>query len=226
MALEYGLYCVQTYLACYAQPIYAWPIGEQMPKLTDQTRAVRVARILQAAVECFARAGYSGATMEEIAIAAGIAKGAAYRYFASKEAIFLALYDAWGCQLDDELQAAIEALSPTDHPSPKRTLRLLIEVTGRHVQVAAAQCRVLMEGRTLAAYIPAIAHRVEREQAQNADVIAGLLRAGVEAGEWPASTDVAAQTTLLLAAIHGLMASWHLAPGSFDWVEMAALLVP
>jgi TetR/AcrR family transcriptional regulator, repressor for uid operon len=68
-----------------------------MPKLLETTRVTREARILRAAMACFARQGYYGTTMEEIAVEAGIAKGAAYVYFPSKEAIFLALYDTWGC---------------------------------------------------------------------------------------------------------------------------------
>src|SRR6266508_2670598 len=68
-----------------------------MPKLLETTRAARLKRIMSAAVACFARQGYYGTTMEEIAAEAGIAKGAAYVYFPSKEAIFVALYDMWGC---------------------------------------------------------------------------------------------------------------------------------
>jgi AcrR family transcriptional regulator len=44
--------------------------------------------------------------MEEIAAEAGIAKGAAYIYFPSKEALFVALYDAWGCTLREEITRA------------------------------------------------------------------------------------------------------------------------
>ncbi|MEO7003209.1 MAG: TetR/AcrR family transcriptional regulator [Ktedonobacterales bacterium] len=196
-----------------------------MPKRTHQTHTAREARILQAAVVCLAHAGYHGTTMEEIAVTAGIAKGGAYRYFPSKEALFLALYDEWGCHLDDGIQAALESLSP-ERASPRRTLRLILEVAGRYVQEESALCRVLMDGRTLGAYIPAIRKRVEREQALTAERIAELLRTGIAAGEWPDSMPVAAQTTLLLTALHGPMASWRLAPGSFDWDEMAALLVP
>ena len=195
-----------------------------MPKLLETTRADRQERILRAAVACFARRGYDGTTMEEIAIEAGIAKGAAYIYFPSKEALFLALYEGWGCTLREEIMRALGELPPAEQASARRVLRTIVEVTGRHVQAEAAICRVLMEGRTLAAYVPAIAERVATEQAQAQAQIEALIQAGVTAGEWPKGFDVALHATLVRATIHGLMATWHLAPGSFSWDAAAATL--
>jgi len=195
-----------------------------MPKLLETTRVAREARILRAAVACFARQGYYGTTMEEIAAEAGIAKGAAYVYFPSKEAIFLALYDMWGCTLREEILSALAAFTPAERDSARHVLQTIVEVTGRHVQAEAAICRVLMEGRTLAAYLPAIAERVTAEQAQAQAQLTALIQAGVAAGEWPPNFDAALHATMVRATIHGLMASWHLAPGSFSWNAAAAAL--
>jgi AcrR family transcriptional regulator len=195
-----------------------------MPKLAETTRAMRQERILHAAVTCFARRGYYATTMEEIAAEAGIAKGAAYVYYASKEALFLALYDGWGCTLREEVTAAVEALHTAERASARRVLYTIVAVTGLHVQVQATTCRVLMEARTLAAYVPAIAAWVAVEQAQNQAQLETLIESGVAAGEWPASLGVALHTRLVLATIHGLMASWHVAPGSFSWEKAAAVL--
>ena len=195
-----------------------------MPKLTEPARAARQERILQAAVTCFARRGYHATTMEEIAAAAGIAKGAAYVYFPSKEALFLALYDSWDCALAEQIQAALAALPVAEHRSPRRMLAVLVAATGHHVQAAPAACRVLMESRTLAAYVPAIRERVLAAQQRGQAGLERLINAGVAGGEWPADTDVALQARLVAAAMHGLMATWHLAPGSFDWDAAAATL--
>ena len=51
------------------------------------------AAILATALDVFRRRGLDGATMREIAKIAGVALGAAYYYFPSKEAIVLAYYD-------------------------------------------------------------------------------------------------------------------------------------
>src|SRR5258708_26266881 len=105
-----------------------------MPKLTETTRTARQARILRAAMTCFARQGYYGATMGEIATEADIAKGAIYIYFPSKEAIFVALYDTWGCTLREEILAALATLTPDERASALRGLRTTVDVTRRHVQ--------------------------------------------------------------------------------------------
>ena len=195
-----------------------------MPKLLETTRVARQNHILRAAVTCFARQGYYGTTMEEIAAEAGIAKGAAYVYFPSKEAIFLALYDMWGCTLREEILAALATLTPAERASVRRVLRTIVEVTGRHVQAEAATCRVLMEGRTLAAYVPAIAKRVATEQAQAQTQLTALIKTGVAAGEWPPDFDAGLHATLVRATLHGLMATWHVAPESFSWDAAAAAL--
>lgn len=50
-------------------------------------REVQVERILSAATACFIRAGFRGASMNDICSEAGMSPGALYRYFPSKEAI-------------------------------------------------------------------------------------------------------------------------------------------
>src|SRR5205823_246226 len=148
-------------------------------------------------------------TMEEIAAEAGIAKGAVYVYFPSKEALFLALYEGWGCTLREEIMRALGDLPPAEQASARRVLRTIVEVTGRHAQAEAATCRVLMEGRTLAAYVPAIAERVATEQAQAQRQLTALIQSGVAAGEWRPDFDAALHATMVRATIHGLMATWH-----------------
>jgi AcrR family transcriptional regulator len=192
-----------------------------MPRLSETTRVARQERILGAAVRCFARAGYHGTTMDEIAAEADAAKGAAYVYFPSKEAIFLALYDRWGCTLQEETAAAIAALPVTERRSARCILRTIIEVTGQHVRDHTETCRVLLEGRTLAAYVPGIGTHVRANQQRGQEGFEQVLRAGVEAGEWPASLDVAVRAHLLRATIHGLMVAWHNEPDSVDWAAAA-----
>jgi AcrR family transcriptional regulator len=64
-----------------------------MPRSEAENQRLRErqrANILDAAMRVFARSGPS-ASMSEIAVAAGVSQGLAYRYFASKEEIYYAL---------------------------------------------------------------------------------------------------------------------------------------
>lgn len=55
--------------------------------------AERREEILAAALDCFARRGVDGTTMQELAEAAGMAAGTVYLYFPSKEHVLAALHD-------------------------------------------------------------------------------------------------------------------------------------
>lgn len=52
------------------------------------------ARILASAAAVFARQGFAGATIDDVAAAAGFTKGAVYSNFTNKDELFLALMDA------------------------------------------------------------------------------------------------------------------------------------
>lgn len=57
----------------------------------EQNRVERTRRILDGALRVFARAGYSGTTMDAIAAAVGLSKPTLYQYFDSKETLFQAM---------------------------------------------------------------------------------------------------------------------------------------
>ncbi len=57
------------------------------------------ARLLDAAVQAFARRGYGEVNVDEICRAAGVAKGSFYRHYRSKEEVFLAAADAAGSEV-------------------------------------------------------------------------------------------------------------------------------
>jgi AcrR family transcriptional regulator len=66
-----------------------------MPRTEEANQRIREAqraKILDAAMQVFARKGL-GATMADVAAAAGVSQGLAYRYFANKEAIYHALVE-------------------------------------------------------------------------------------------------------------------------------------
>lgn len=70
--------------------------AEARRKVKSRGRRVKEAEwvkglIVEAAARVFSRKGYHGATMENIADAAGYSTAALYKYFENKEAVFLAL---------------------------------------------------------------------------------------------------------------------------------------
>jgi len=61
--------------------------------IREEQRALTRARVLEAAVRVFARRGFHGASVQEIAREAGASTGAIYSNFAGKEDLYLAVFD-------------------------------------------------------------------------------------------------------------------------------------
>ena len=63
------------------------------PKFTSQYKTELREKIMQSAMENFAKKGFDRTRMEDIAAAAGLAKGTLYLYFKNKEDLFYAICD-------------------------------------------------------------------------------------------------------------------------------------
>jgi AcrR family transcriptional regulator len=99
---------------------------EKGPAKSDLTRA----RILDAAIGLFRRQGFEASTMRGIAAEAGVALGAAYYYFESKNAIVLAFYDRARVEMAPLLENALAA-APRDL---RNRLAAVIEVKLRYFE--------------------------------------------------------------------------------------------
>ena len=65
-------------------------------------------RILEAALKVFLERGFGAATMREVAAEAGMAVGAAYYYFDSKDAIVMAFYERAQGEMHPGIEAALD----------------------------------------------------------------------------------------------------------------------
>src|SRR5947199_9843070 len=90
---------------------------------SEETRA----RILDAAMNLFRRQGFEEATMREIAAEAGVATGAAYYYFDSKDALVLAFYDRAQSRMEPRIEEALQGTRDFEE-----RLRALTEGTLEH----------------------------------------------------------------------------------------------
>jgi AcrR family transcriptional regulator len=80
------------------------------------SREARRNLILDAATEVFGRLGFEATRMDDVAKAAGIAKGLVYKHFPSKDALFEALIDRQGRAAAAELRGALGASDVAGHP--------------------------------------------------------------------------------------------------------------
>ncbi len=82
----------------------------EKPSKSEETRG----RILEAALSVFRERGFEKATMREIAAAAGVAVGAAYYYFDSKDAIVMAFYERSQGEMHAGIEAALDKAKTLD----------------------------------------------------------------------------------------------------------------
>jgi len=88
-------------------------------KKAEETRS----RILRSALDLFRSRGFDETTMREIAAEASVALGAAYYYFASKEALVMAFYEQASEEMAVKIEAGLAEATGLDH-----RLRAILDV--------------------------------------------------------------------------------------------------
>lgn len=109
-------------------------------KTRAQAQAETRQRLLKAAATTFARKGYVGASLDEIADAAGYSVGAVYSNFSSKEQVFCELMSEHAA---DRVETVADALRCARDQPPGGSLgelgRLLIDAADKNIEVAVLQ---------------------------------------------------------------------------------------
>jgi AcrR family transcriptional regulator len=86
------------------------PVKSRREMYSEATRAALLAK----ATALFARRGYAGTSLEDVASASQVTRGAVYHHFASKQALFEAVLDAQEVRATAEIMAAATAEDPWD----------------------------------------------------------------------------------------------------------------
>src|SRR5215831_13216405 len=84
----------------------ALPKVSPMRRANVQAHSDRRAEILSAAQRCFVRAGFHGASMQDICAEAGMSPGNLYRYFPSKEALIAGIAERDRAEVAQEFASA------------------------------------------------------------------------------------------------------------------------
>lgn len=100
--------------------------GPPVPKGVTKRRPRTRAALLKAALETFAEHGFHATTIEQICERAGYTRGAYYSNFASKEELFLALFDEHSERTVRRLAEAVDALAAEEY-----TLERVAELASR-----------------------------------------------------------------------------------------------
>lgn len=138
-----------TDVGVYPSAAYPRDSGLAARQAREARKARTRGRILEAARRVFARQGYHGTLMDQVAREAGLSKGALYVHFPSKEELFLALLDdaaatlvdrvtsaiATACGGRQKVQAALEAAAAAFEENEDLTRLFLLESVGASPRV-------------------------------------------------------------------------------------------
>lgn len=174
-------------------------------------------RILEAATAVFDKRSWKDVTLEDVASAAGVTRGAVYWHFAGKECLFDAVCKA--TPLPAELiDAGVTEWCGDDPLGHFRDacLAILAEASGTEgadeVYSAPSNREELLDpaGSLL------LRHRTSVERSRQS--LQRVLAAAVEKGQLPATLDTELGARLLHGIVAGLLGDWLLKPNSFDLV--------
>jgi AcrR family transcriptional regulator len=173
-----------------------------MVRVTAEVKETTRERLLTAAAQEFARAGFERASVDAISLAAGYAKGTIYNYFPSKEELFLAVVE------EASAQAAVSP-APADAPARER-LAAVIAGFCAWAREHDAFARVLV--RECLMGTPGLYPRVILAEAPLTGELETILREGARSGEL--RDDLPAEIlALALAGLADLALAQHWASG-------------
>lgn len=171
-------------------------------------------KIMQAALACFARAGYDGSGVAEICAAAEVSKGAFYHHFPSKQAVFLALLNAWLAALDARF-AVVRAQSG----SAPESLRAMAAAARQVFSDARGQLPMFLEFWTQAARDPLVLELTVEPYRRYEQYFASLIESGIEEGSLRPVDPLAAARAILALAL-GMLIQAQAHPAAVDWADM------
>jgi TetR/AcrR family fatty acid metabolism transcriptional regulator len=175
-------------------------------------------RILEAAVKVFARKGYFGARVSDIAGQARVADGTIYLYFKNKEDILVSLFDEVMAEHIERGRQELQAV-------PGAEARLLV--------IAQHHLRLLGGNRDLA-----VVFQVELRQSTKfmerftagwlrdyLAIISEVIEEGQRDGIFRPDLSVKLATKAFFGALDEMVTSWILTPKDYDLVRQAAPVV-
>ncbi|HUZ21522.1 MAG TPA: helix-turn-helix domain-containing protein [Acidimicrobiales bacterium] len=180
--------------------------GDRPRRLTRAEAKTRTReRVLDAAALVFARKGFAGASVEEIAESAGYSTGALYSNFESKEQLFLELLSVRRARgISRRVTAVAEILDEelvVDEDPFAALGRLFVKVAGRNTELAPLQAEFWLYAVRNPEAMGLIAAKLGEELEALEPLVARALRRLGAAPQIPAR----AVTTVVLAVFQGLV---------------------
>ncbi len=186
-----------------------------MVRKTKEEALITRSRILDAAEILFQQQGVSGTSLQAIAQAAGVTRGAVYWHFADKAELFNAMMQ----RVCLPIEKTATLLLGDENSDPLQMLRTLMLGVFERVASDAQVHRVFEVATQKVEYVDellAVRERHLQMRAEHVDHLEGLLLRAQRTGAIAATPSARQMAYALHSMLDGLIQNWILEPGAFD----------
>lgn len=187
------------------------PEDSSSPSRISRKREESRRRLIEAARDAFAQRGIRDTPIEFICEAAGFTRGAFYSNFASKEDLFLEVWEAETTERQRLISEAVMAAQDLPLPDDVEGLRAVVaEMARRYVTITTGDetwFTLILEFRLQGLRRPDLRPRVEAVLHKGIDEFADLIATFVERSGVRLAVDVAYVARAVLALYHDIIAN-------------------
>ncbi len=193
-----------------------------MRKTKEEAQKTRTA-LLDAALRSFHRKGYAATTLNDIAVEAGLTRGAIYWHFKNKREIFETLLEGFYDELDQIIQSALEQeLSPIESIGWAMRNILLHVAANQRLRTIEELLLFKTEINSETAYL---ADEYQQRALQIKELISAYIIEGVEAGEIRNDIDPDTCAAAIISFLSGIKLTWLFSSEILDLNRSAEKLV-
>jgi AcrR family transcriptional regulator len=179
------------------------------PLTTERRRQQTREYLLDAAAQVFAQRGFHGASLDQVAAAAGFTKGAVYSNFKNKDELFLALIEA---AYRREMTALKETIGESEVPAVARLGDFVGLIRDELAQMPDNWASLYLEFTVYAMRNPAARDRLNELEAADIAAVAGLIDGERTAAGLAPGEQAVRQAQLITALFRGINLMRALAP--------------
>jgi len=195
--------------------------GTRAPQTNQQLRAESVERLYQAGLDILSVKGYKAATLEELARAAGLTKGAIYFYYGAKDNFVLSMLERITQEFIDEPTEMALALDG----SAQEMLVTLLHSGVKYAQTYGREVKFLvLMAIELQNEQGGSADLIRRKYQRMRDTIERIVRRGRKSGEFTNRVGIKEFTAFYMSAFDGMIMEYSRRRDELDGAELVRVL--
>ncbi|MGE5146220.1 MAG: TetR/AcrR family transcriptional regulator [Candidatus Eiseniibacteriota bacterium] len=183
------------------------------PATKKEQRAASTEKLLAAALRLFVSQGYRHTTVDEIALASGLTKGAVYFYFRSKDTVLMTLFDRVEAVVVEPMVARVAAAGPTARDKFVAFIhgqaQLGVERADEVLLLVLMSLEFAGRGGAIEARLRAIYERMY-------DTVEEIIALGRKRGEFRSDLRLREQAAIIMGAHDGTFLEWYRRRSAFN----------